>query len=209
MTIFLPISSHFSLILFSSRIISTKRSFSLNSMRRAFSDSGSIAGAFFSQSNISASLSAFDHCHGYYHILCCSCCTDSSGCPCLPDMRYCLDCADLRNGSVVLCCGCCPISTHNTTKAAENPAKAGKLTIKYQSSCILYGRLKWREKRWLLFSARPARLRLSSQSLRFVMFRILWFFRMRWQQKIWLYNAGNPRPKKLFKNAWQGVLRRV
>ena len=51
-TIFLPISSHFSLILFSSKIISTKSSFSLSSMRRAFSTSGSIAGALFSQSNI-------------------------------------------------------------------------------------------------------------------------------------------------------------
>lgn len=75
-------------------------------MSRAFSASGSIAGVFFSQSNISVSLSAFDHCCGYDHILCCSGCTDSSGCPCLPDMRCCLDCADLRNGSVVLCCGC-------------------------------------------------------------------------------------------------------
>ena len=108
-TIFLPISSHFSLILFNSRIISVKSSFSLSSMRRAFSASGSIAGAFFSQSNINASLSAFDHCCDYDHILCCSGCTDSSGYPCLPDMRCCLDCADLRNGSVVLCCGCCPI----------------------------------------------------------------------------------------------------
>lgn len=54
-------------------------------------------------------LSAFDHCCGYDHILCCSGCTDSSGCPCLPDMRCCLDCAGLRNGSVVLCCGYCPI----------------------------------------------------------------------------------------------------
>lgn len=54
-TIFLPISSHFSLILFSSRIISVKSSFSLSSMRRAFSASGSIAGALFNQSNIALS----------------------------------------------------------------------------------------------------------------------------------------------------------
>lgn len=54
-TIFLPISSHFSLILFSSKIISVKSSFSLSSMRRAFSASGSIAGALFNQSNIALS----------------------------------------------------------------------------------------------------------------------------------------------------------
>lgn len=54
-TIFLPISSHFSLILFNSRIISVKSSFSLNSMSRAFSASESIAGALFSQSNIALS----------------------------------------------------------------------------------------------------------------------------------------------------------
>ena len=65
--------------------------------------------SFFQPIEHNASLSAFDHCRGYDYILCCSGCTDSSGCPCLPDMRCCLDCADLRNGSVVLCCGCCPI----------------------------------------------------------------------------------------------------
>ena len=30
------------------------------------------------------------------------------------------------------------VSTHNTTKAAGSPAKAGKLAIKYQSYCRLY-----------------------------------------------------------------------
>jgi dipeptidyl aminopeptidase/acylaminoacyl peptidase len=38
----------------------------------------------------------------------------------------------------------------------------------------------YNKEKWLLFSARSTRLRLSSQSLRFVAFRILWVFPKAW-----------------------------
>ena len=103
--IFLPMSSHFSLILFNSRIISIISSLSFRFIKRAFSVSRSLFVLFFIQSNI-FDLNAFVRYHGYDHILCYSDCIDLNDYLCPICMRCCLGCADLNNDPAAILCGC-------------------------------------------------------------------------------------------------------